>query len=148
MARYTDDYRASAVVMLRSEGYPEQKGALTRISRYLKVPHSTLLRWYHAKSNPPPSEIVQIKKEQIIELLLGEAYGALKEMKDARLDADYRELATAAAILIDKWQLLEGKPTERHDHTHTVEERANRIAVLLDAARERRTGQPPRSTDD
>lgn len=34
-------------------------------------------------------------------------------MEHRRIDANYRELATAAGILIDKLQLLTGKPTWR-----------------------------------
>lgn len=144
MTRYTDEFRASAVIMLQAGGYPDRKGALAQVSRELKCPMATLHRWFHMKQNPPPSELVTIKKEQIIDMLKNEVYHALKEMSSARPDADYRELATAAAILTDKWQLLEGQPTERTATVHELsdDERSARAAALFDRARARRDGRP------
>lgn len=142
MARWSDEFRAHAVVLLQVEGYPDKKGAITRISNQLKVPVTTLRRWFEGQSNPPPAEIVSIKKEQIIELLRGEIYNALKEMPKAIWDADYKELATSMAIMVDKLQLLEGEPTARTEIIHELsdDQRANRITELLDAARTRRDG--------
>lgn len=143
MARWSDDFRAHAVILLQVEGYPDVKGALTKISRQLKVPKTTLTRWFTGQSNPPPPETVTIKKEVIIELIRGEIYRALNEMPKAIGDADYKELATAMAIMVDKLQLLEGNPTERTeivDDRITDEERANRIDAILERARARRDG--------
>ena len=149
MPRYTDDVRASAVIMLEAEGYPERKGALASVAKYLKIPAMTLHRWFHAKQNPPPNALVTIKKEQIIEMLKQEVYAALQEMPNARPDADYKELATAAAILTDKWQLLDGKPTERiaTEHEYTDSDRITEIEKLLDNARARASGQSPIPSD-
>lgn len=142
MTRYSDDTRAMAVLALEAAGYPQTKGALTRVSKELKIPAMNLHRWFHAKQNPPPTEIVTVKKEQIIEMLKKEIYSALGEMNLARGDADYKELATAAAILTDKWQLLEGEPTERVAHELSDTERAREIQTLMDAARERASRLP------
>lgn len=143
MARWTDEFRATAILLLEYEGYPERKGALTRISKSLKVPMGTLSRWVNRKSNPPPSEIVSIKKEEILRMLKGEVYAALKEMTTVRQDADYKELATTIGIFVDKMQLLDGEPTERHEVIHELsdDERANRIASLLERSRARRDGR-------
>jgi len=145
--RYDDKFRASAVVMLEAAGYPDQKGALQRVADRLKVPPSTLHRWFKGKNNPPPSELVTEKKGELKNLIRDEVYSILGDMPEAREFASYRDLGTVAGILLDKLQLLENKPTERVEHTGnlTVEERANRITGLLDAARDRRTR---RATDD
>lgn len=111
--RYDDEFRASAVVMLESAGYPEGEGALTRIANHLKMPRETLRRWALAKNNPPPPKLVTEKRLDLATLLRREIEAALEDMPDARQDAGYRDLGTVAAILIDKLQLLEGKPTER-----------------------------------
>lgn len=113
MARYTDEFRASAVLMLQAAGYPDEPGALSRVARELGVPHPTLSRWARAVSNPPPNEVVQRKKIDFIEAIENELAGIFQDMPDARQDADYRTLGTVAGILLDKKQLLEGKPTER-----------------------------------
>lgn len=117
MARYTEEYRASAILMAEANGYPNQKGAVARAAKYLKIPERTLARWLTGASNPPPDKTVSIKKDEIIEALKAEVQAALNEMPNARKDADYKELATTAAILIDKWQLLDGKATERKELT-------------------------------
>lgn len=144
MSRYTDEFRANSVIMLKASGYPERTGALNETAKYLKVPHTTLRRWFQGESNPPPAEIVQIKKEEIIALLKGEIGAALKEMGQARADADYKELATSIGIMVDKMQLLDGEPTARTEVIHELsdDERAKRIDELLNRGRARRDGRP------
>lgn len=111
--RYSDDFRASAVLMLQAAGYPDESGALTRVAARVGVPHQTLSRWARGVGNPPPHEMVQIKKEDLEKLILKEAHAIFEFMPDAREVANYRELATAFGILIDKLQLLTGEPTQR-----------------------------------
>lgn len=92
-------------------GYPQTPGAIMRCSNELKVPHTTLRRWFMKTQNPPPNELVQEKKIDLVAHIRHELSAIFGEMEDARQDADYRALATAAGILLDKLQLLEGKPT-------------------------------------
>lgn len=117
MPRYSEDFRAGAIVTLEAAGYPDQKGALMRVARDTGVPHTTLRRWFLRLSNPPPNGTVHEKKLELVELLDKELDGIFGELPDARLDASYRDLATAAGIFIDKKQLLEGGPTERLELT-------------------------------
>lgn len=144
MARYTDEFRANSIIMLEMSGYPDKPGALMETAKYLKVPHATLSRWYNGKRNPPPSEMVQIKKEEIVALLKGEIGAALKEMGQARKDADYKELATSIGIMVDKMQLLDGEPTARTEVIHELsdDERIKRVDELLNRGRARRDGRP------
>ena len=67
--RYSDEYRASAVIMLQAAGYPERRGALMETANHLGVSHSLIRRWYHHSINPPPSKVVQIKNEDIVQML-------------------------------------------------------------------------------
>ena len=135
--RYDDKFRANAVLLLEAAGYPDTKGALTRVSDNVGVPLATLHRWFRAKNNPPPSELVNEKRPELIDLIRSEIYGVLETMPEERKEADYRTLVTGLGILVDKLQLLEGKATERiglmDEH-----ERTDRIAALLEAARNRR----------
>lgn len=123
--RYTDEFRAQACVMLQSQGWPQQKGALSRVAQYLGVPPTTLRRWSLGLQNPPPAEMVKEKTLDLREAIQDELAAIFGELPHARPDASYKDLATAAAILIDKLQLLEGKPTER-----TEQIRSWREAVL------------------
>jgi len=110
---YDDQFRASAVCMLQSQGYPEVKGALAIVARHLKVPDRTLSRWFNGEQNPPPDQIVNNKRIDFrteIRRELGEIVTALRT---TRQDANYRELGTVFGILFDKLSLLEGLPTER-----------------------------------
>jgi len=128
--------------MLEAAGYPDKKGALIAVAKSLGVPHSTLSRWANSVCNPPPSEIVQEKKQELKDLLENELRGILGDMPSARLDASYRDLGTVAGILFDKLQLVSGKPTEIIDDSGiTDDQRANRIIAILDRARTRRDQQ-------
>lgn len=140
--RYNDQERSTAVLFLEAQGYPTMPGALQRTSDYLKIPQSTLSRWARGVSNPPPSNLVTEKRESLIDLLRDEIYAVLGELSKTRQDTDYRTLATAFGIFVDKLQLLEGKPTERIAQVDELSDvdRATRITALLDAARTRRDG--------
>jgi hypothetical protein len=150
--RYDDKFRAGAVVMLQAQGYPDTKGALTKVANHLHVPAMTISRWFRAAQNPPPHDLVTEKELDLVALLKTELTQIFTAFPTARPDASFKDLATAAGIMIDKLQLLENKPTERVDHTGnvglTIEERASRIAAILDAARARRDGRVDRPTDD
>lgn len=109
---YDDEFRANAVVMLESQGYPQIKGALTAVSRQLSVPAMTLSRWFRGTNNPPPNKVVNEKRGDLKDLLNKELQAVLEDLPHKRPDADYRALITATGVLVDKIQLLEGKPTQ------------------------------------
>lgn len=111
MARYDDNFRASAIAMLHSNGWPAKEGALSSTARSLDVPLTTLHRWAKGESNPPPSKLVAQKKEELSDLLENEIRLALGSMSGAREKASYRDIGTVIGILVDKKQLLTGKPT-------------------------------------
>lgn len=125
--RYTDKFRATAVVMLDAQGYPEKEGALSKVAKHLDVPLSTLRGWWTAEHNPPPADIRNEKRGDLAALIKNEVEGVLSAMPDKRIEADYRALATALGIMVDKLQLLTGQPTEtndtriviKYDDTHT-----------------------------
>lgn len=110
--RYDDKFRASAVVMLEAAGYPGKLGALATTAKHIGVPERTLSRWFNGEQNEPPDKLVSEKREELSDLLRNEIDGALGAMKGARDGASYRDLGTVAGILIDKLQLITGKPTE------------------------------------
>ena len=109
---YDDQFRASAVCMLQSQGYPEVEGALTIVSKHLRVPARTLSRWFNGEQNPPPDQLVNEKKEDLRSLYLKEIYAVMKVLPEKRDDASYGTLASAQGIFFDKIRLLDNLPTE------------------------------------
>lgn len=152
--RYTDEERASLLAMLESEGYPDTKGALSKVATYAKMPPSTLLLWWQGKRNPPPSDLQNIKKVELADLFEQAARKYLEHgMKDAIVDdVAGKDAMTAAAIAADKAALLRNKPTERiaveHSGQISIDERRRAIRDLLehDAGLRRFTGLS--ATDD
>jgi transposase-like protein len=129
--RYSDQQRADLVVMLMSEGYPEKKGALQKVSAYAHVPSSTLHRWFREKNNPPPAKLVSEKAFDLKEALQAELQAVLSTMPDAREEATYGDLSRALGIITDKLLLLDKQPTERiaveHSGHLSIEERRKAI---------------------
>lgn len=117
--RYTDEFRAGAIAWLEGAGYPDTPGALERVAGQLNVPTRTLRRWWTGESNPVPDNIVTLKKQELADVVKAEVYGILEAMGKTRAEASYKELATAGGIMIDKLQLLQGKPTERTEVIET-----------------------------
>lgn len=144
---YSDKFKAGAIVMLQSEGYPDDARAVARVASKLDVPGRTLRRWFKGEYGTPPDEIVQDSKKELSDLFESEIRAIMDALPSAREDASYRDLVTGAAILTDKRELLRGKPTDRMQVLDDLsdDERAARVAALLDRARARRDGPPDRS---
>lgn len=139
--RYPEKFIAGAIVTLEAAGYPHRKGALTRVSKHLKVPVTTLRRWAKRENNAPQTELVSEKRLDVlgdIKELLGKITPHIQE---AMSQASFRDLVMGYAILIDKQQLLEGKATDRVELIDVQPERVRRLNQLLETARTRRDGQ-------
>lgn len=109
---YDDEFRASAILSLRTSGYPDTEGALARVSRQLNVPAMTLSRWFRRSNNPPPNKVVTRQKGDLKTLFTDEIYEIMGVLPERREDASYQQLVTSMAIFFDKIRLLEGLPTE------------------------------------
>ena len=113
---YTDDFRASAVLMLEAAGYtgdPDtgRLGSLMAVSNKLGVSHVTLRRWFLRLNNPPPSNLVHEKKIDL-KRELTELLGLhITEARTAVKDAGLGDIDRGIGILFDKLQLLDNKPT-------------------------------------
>jgi transposase-like protein len=140
--RYSDDFRASTVLMLRAAGYPERRGALMEVANSVGVSHSLIRRWFTKEVNPPPSKIAQIKMSDIVEMLKNEVVAALQELPNARGDADYLDIGKVMGIMVDKLQLLSGEATERIVYELSDSDRSEQVAEILNAARAREARHP------
>lgn len=145
--RYSDEFRASAILMLQAAGYPERRGALMETANHLGISHQLLGRWFRHESNPPPQKIVQIKMADIVEMLRIEVARAIQAMPNALPDADYLDIGKVTGILIDKLQLLSGEATERVVYELSDSDRSEQITQLLNTARAREAGQPVNGSD-
>lgn len=126
-SHYSDDYRATAILMLEAQGYPENVPALKAVANHLHIPISTLRGWYKRENNPVPAHVRILKKLDLQTVIRDELYNALSAMDNTRVEASYRELTIAAGIMFDKLQLLEGKPTAR---VHVGDWRSEAIALI------------------
>ena len=117
---YTDKFKAGAVVMVESEGYPGDKYALGRVANKLGIHARTLRSWVKGQTGAPTDEMIQHEKKGIVDLIDAEVEAAFKQMPLAREDASYRDLVIGAATLLDKKQLLTGEPTQITENTHDV----------------------------
>lgn len=127
--KYDDEFRASALVMLEAAGYPDTLGAMERVAAHLNVPGRTLRRWYTGQSNPPPDRIVARKKIDLAQAVRDELSAIFADMESKREEASYRDLTIAAGVLIDKQQLLEGKPTAINEDR--VSDSRSKLADLI-----------------
>ncbi len=140
--RYDDEFRAGTLLQLEAAGYPDQKGAMSRVSKNTGVPTRTLRRWWLGTSNPVPVNVVRRKKGEIIEKLETVAHLILDSIDlDTVAEAQLRERTVALGIIVDKGELLKGNPTERTEHL-TREQRVDRVTELFERARTRRAGKP------
>jgi transposase-like protein len=110
--RYTDNFRAAAVVMLAAAGYPDKKGALARTASHLEIPASTLRDWFRSEHNPPPTELRDEKRGELLESINAEIAAIFPELQRSRKKAGYQSLGVVLGILIDKSRLLAGQSTE------------------------------------
>lgn len=119
--------------MLEAAGYPQTKGALTRVADNLHIPATTLRRWHLGISNPPPAKTVKRKRLDLRKAIQSEIQAALEEMGKARMDANYRDLGTVFGILVDKLQLLNGEPTA-NTNQRVIIEYADDADIVAEAA--------------
>ncbi len=110
---YTDSFREDALLILEASGYPDKKGAVDKAAKATGVSVRTLRRWWVERDQARvPANVASEKRNDLREMIESELAGIFGDMPGARYDANYRELATAAGILIDKLQIITGNPTE------------------------------------
>ena len=118
---YSDEDKASAVLMLEAAGYPDRKGAMSQVVRELGVPESTPRSWAKNEHGAPPAKVRDRKKGELIESLNEVATKLIEHLGDIADTGDVRETATAAGIVIDKLQLLRGDSTANTNQHIVIE---------------------------
>ena len=111
---YTDAERANALAVLQSND-----GNVLRTSKATGIPRTTLITWSGDVERQTRMPEVERARFDLADVIERELQNIFEAMATKRADASYRELATAAGILIDKLRLLTGKATA-HGHTRMV----------------------------
>lgn len=117
MARrhYSDADRAAALAV-----YDANAGNLTRTAREAGVPASTLERWVKGRDMAAPPDLRTQKAETLADALedlawqmIGAARFTLAEFKGVTIPwPELVKMFTGLGIVIDKLQVLRGKPTD------------------------------------
>lgn len=136
--RYSDSQKAQVYALLNTSSAHE-------VARVTGIPLGTVLWWKQNPKEGLDEQIIEASKDLREELrrVLFLLIGALPDKIE---DAPLNHTAVALGILFDKIQLLEGRPTNidevRDGDPISDDERAARVAALLDAARARGTRAP------
>jgi len=106
--------------MLMAAGWPEVKGAQTKVANHLGVPRQTLMRWVREEQNPAPPQLVQEKAADALERFEHIVLMAQQRTIDALSDPDQADEVSArdamwiASVGVDKLRLLRGESTENN----------------------------------
>lgn len=136
--QYSDNDKATALAALDANG-----GNVSKTARQLGIPNTTLTEWRDGRIHDDVTVLRKRKKEELVGRLVEIAHLLIDAMPDKIKDANLQQSATTLGITIEKIQLLDGSPTERTEVTDNLsdDERASRIATILDRARTRRDQQ-------
>lgn len=144
---YTDDDRAAALAALEANN-----GNVARTSRETGVGRATLNRWASETGHRKEAADARLPEARasIADRLEAFIHQALDVAPDKLADADMNALFRAIGISADKIQLLRNRPTSIDEVRDGLsdDERAERVAALLDRARARRAGSASRSDDE
>lgn len=96
--RYTDSDRAAALAVLQANA-----GNMARTARETGVPRVTLLGWARdVDRQSRTADLAERKRVDLADIIRAELDAIFGAMEAKRGEASYRELATAAGILVDK----------------------------------------------
>jgi transposase-like protein len=117
--QYTDNYKVTAVTLLRANDFPNKWGALKATAKQLGINEATLRGWARRGvryGNPDTAAEVEVLMEEkrleikdLIEQALRDAIDALPGKID---DAPYKDVSFTVAVLTDKYLILNDKPTQ------------------------------------
>lgn len=138
--RYSDDFRADAVLMFQAQGGFETSGALEAVANYLKIPARTLSRWAKGQQNPPPDQLVAKKKGELVDQLGDILQKLVDEIDQAIPGASLNQLATTFGIMFDKRRLLQGQTTAEIGIGVSDEFRRNVESLFADVVTEPAAG--------
>lgn len=135
-ANYDDKFKAAMVAQLVAEGYPANKFKLAEVAKYAGVPSRTLRRWYLGEQGAPSDNLVTQEKKALadrLEELAHKLVDVAFKIADDTDEVTLQQVVTSMGIVVDKNQLLQGKATERQDHTGELVHSIRTIEVIRPA---------------
>lgn len=135
--RYSDSDKANALAALDANG-----GNLYKTAKHLGLSISTLQSWANISEDKAArlEPLRNRKRKELQEVLRDLAYQITSVIPEKLGEANLQQTSVSLGIVLEKMQLLEGKATERVEHSITEQERVERLNALFDAARTRRDG--------
>lgn len=108
-ARYSDNLRAEALAALKAN-----RGNVEKTARQMNVRPTTLRNWMTQKSHPEATENGEEKRGPLADRLESLAWKLVEGIDNpAKIKkAPINQLSVSAGILIDKFRLLRGEPTD------------------------------------
>lgn len=141
---YSDREKAEALALVDANG-----GNVNETARMLGIPGSTVAKWVDGK-RPVNIDVVNMAKGKRLPLadaLEDMVYVALDYLPKALGRANAQQIAISIGILTEKMLLLRGQATVITENLLSDEAKAERVAILLEQARQRQlTGQPAGDT--
>jgi transposase-like protein len=134
--QYSDSLKAESLAALDANG-----GNVRATAATLGIPHKTLDDWANERGvNEEVAELRTGKREDLADRLEALAHTLLDSVAGKIHDANLSNVSVSMGIAIDKMRLLREQPTSI-TAALTDDERADRVAALLDRARARRDGR-------
>ncbi len=120
--QYSDEDKASALLMLEAAGWPNRVGSMSQVARRLSVPESTLRAWAKNEHGAPPAKVRERKKGELVQTLTDVAFALVEHLASIADTGDVRETATALGIVVDKLQALaDEQPTQNVNQRILIE---------------------------
>mgnify|MGYP000918174239 CR=1 FL=1 len=132
--QYSDEDKASAVLMLEAAGYPAKQGAMTQVVKALGVPESTLRSWAKNEHGAPPAKVRERKRGELVESLKDVATKLVEHLGNIADTGDVRETATALGIVVDKLQALTDEQPTQHVNQRISIEYIDDADIVAEAA--------------
>ena len=112
-SKCSDEQKAMFLLQLETLNYPHTEHALLEVTKRVGAPsRKTLRRWWSEKDTSPEGKVAQHKKPDLIAALADLLHLHITAATEAvQGSEDIRALDVGIGILVDKIQLLSGKPT-------------------------------------
>lgn len=126
--RYSDNEKAEALAALDANG-----GHVEHTAKQLDIPERTLNAWSNGRGvHPSVVQECEVKRGDLRDRLEEIAHRIVDVIPDKLQSASVQQLATTLGIVVDKMQILAGKPTViTEPQLLPPEERRRRIDELI-----------------
>lgn len=140
---YTPEEKAAAVAMVEAEG-----GNATRAAKKLGIPYGTLKDWMNGKNmGHGAARLIPMARRELADVLEDKAHQLTEGLDEQKIaKAGLQATAVSLGIVVDKMQLLRGKPTNITDMSD--DEKRIRLLELVEKGRMRLGAAPELAEDD